>query len=1011
MPDTDLIIALKAEQGNVISTLNKVKKSVSDLEKRVNEMAREGAAATKKMEGSFRRMGDKVGGIGSRMASAFKNNMGLIIGGAGIAGFVAGTKAAIGAAAGFETKLKEVSTLLGGNATGQIQKYEKAIRELAKSSSANVEELTSGLYQVISAGTAGTESMEGSMELLKVSQQAAVAGVSDTFAAVDVLTTTLNSYGASTARAQEFSDKLFKAVALGKTTFNQLANQLGMVSSIAAEAGISFGDLTAAVAAMTKKGLSTDVAVTALRGTVVSFLKPSKELKKLYKDLGFESASAGLKQEGLVKTMERLSKAAGGNSQKLNALIPDTRAFAGATILAGKGLDEFRKASDAMAESAGATSEAYAKMSDSFDVKWKKFKNQINDLFISIGTILIPIVTAAMKALTFVIDAFIEGIGAAREAALSLIELIGPKLSPYFRGERGGAFGMPGAVKATRPGPALSPEEASDAKAVLDKALGKATSGAGKKDELTKEEKARIKKWKQAREEALRELERLELSMMDRRQKLDYNFQKNLDDIRTNRYLTQRERDDATQTLWKKYESDLAKMEEARLEKEKETQKKIDEERKARLEEINAVLRSQFEAQREYVHQLVDLRISLMGDLEQREAKIRVNLERDLARVREQAAKIGVDSAEAEYLLRRRAAKEFADAAKVVAEEPAWIEVVGKEIGTGFLREIGERGVDFFSRISSALVGPLEGLGSVLMSPLDQMSALVATAFTGEGLGKMQEMLDGFLQFWENLTENLGPVLEWLASTGVPTLIDAFVKSFPTIVRAITDNLPELSGALIDGAMQVIVAVIDQLPRIIDAIIDSIPYIINAFVKNLPALALAVGKAIARAFKDIMLGRWGGETSWLKGEEGLLPDEIPVLGKLHQGGMVTQGLSTFSDAAAQFMGAVRAHSGLFVKPLQPDEVPIIAQAGEAVMNRDWVRRVGGEDVVNRMNRAGGVPAQETTVNNILNVQHLMSNDTRRVIDEMQAETFRVGDGRVPAIVGKKSVAGFEPRRK
>ena len=119
-----------------------------------------------------------------------------------------------------------------------------------------------------------------------------------------------------------------------------MANQLGMVAPIAANAGVGFDELNAAMAAMTKSGLSTDIAATSLRGILVAMLKPSKDLVRA---LGGDPSQV-LKKEGLLGVMQKISEAAGGDTKALGKMIPDVRALNGAAILAGKGLGAERAA-------------------------------------------------------------------------------------------------------------------------------------------------------------------------------------------------------------------------------------------------------------------------------------------------------------------------------------------------------------------------------------------------------------------------------------------------------------------------------------------------------------------------------------------------------------------------------------------------------------------------------------------------------------------------------------------
>ena len=111
--------------------------------------------------------------------------------------------------------------------------------------------------------------------------------------AADAITTLLNSYGLSASHAGDVSDVLFATVKRGKTTFADLAPSIGMVAATAASAGVSLDDLGASVATMTRNGIRTERAVTALNAVVSTFLKPTKEAADYARELGFTYRAMG----------------------------------------------------------------------------------------------------------------------------------------------------------------------------------------------------------------------------------------------------------------------------------------------------------------------------------------------------------------------------------------------------------------------------------------------------------------------------------------------------------------------------------------------------------------------------------------------------------------------------------------------------------------------------------------------------------------------------------------------
>ena len=103
---------------------------------------------------------------------------------------------------------------------------------------------------------------------MEVASQAAIGGSVELETAVDGITSTVNAFAASGITAREVSDQMFTAVRTGGTTFGELSDSLFQVSPVAADLGVKFGDVAAALAQITSKGVPTSVATTQLRATL-----------------------------------------------------------------------------------------------------------------------------------------------------------------------------------------------------------------------------------------------------------------------------------------------------------------------------------------------------------------------------------------------------------------------------------------------------------------------------------------------------------------------------------------------------------------------------------------------------------------------------------------------------------------------------------------------------------------------------------------------------------------------
>ncbi len=283
--------------------------------------------------------------------------------------------------ASFEEQMAQVSTMLDQPAK-HMKRFTVGIRKMSVQFGESTETLAQGLYDILSASIAPAKALE----VLAVAARAARGGLTDTGTAADAITTILNSYGLSADRAADVSDLLFAIVKRGKTTFAELAPAIGMVASTAAAGGVSLEELGATLATLTRNGVKTQNAVTAVNQIVSAFLKPTDEAAAAAKALGFEMSSTTLKTKGLVWVFNRISKLP---PDAIAKLFPNIRALRG-VIPAVKNMQGFIKDMGVMAGRAGMAEAAYKKLANTLAQTFRKIKQGAIAAFSVIGEALAP---------------------------------------------------------------------------------------------------------------------------------------------------------------------------------------------------------------------------------------------------------------------------------------------------------------------------------------------------------------------------------------------------------------------------------------------------------------------------------------------------------------------------------------------------------------------------------------------------------------------------------------------
>lgn len=392
--------------GKASARVTKATKKVKVDLKGTSRAAATTAAATSKSFDKIGRSATKAGkAVSVNFAGAMRAAMGSVRSEifSSTTAFVGLAVGAVGAGAvkfagDFEKSLANVGTLLDDTSVS-VERYSGQLLALSKVSSKQLIDITKGLYQAISAGIPSIEGAGGAMDVLTQAVKAAEAGLSTTEESVNAFVTVLNAYKGTGLTAAKVSDQLFETVKKGRTTFPELAHSLGRVATTASTFGVSTQELLAATSTLTKAGLSTDQAMTALQATILGLARAgTKEAREGFQKLGIDASAAGLKTNGLVGQLEKLTKATGGDADALKKLFPNIRALRGVAILAGKGFNTFSKDLDFVTNSAGATERALGQFEGTFSKTFDLFKSQVQATLVEVGNRVLPEVTAGFKS-------------------------------------------------------------------------------------------------------------------------------------------------------------------------------------------------------------------------------------------------------------------------------------------------------------------------------------------------------------------------------------------------------------------------------------------------------------------------------------------------------------------------------------------------------------------------------------------------------------------------------------
>ena len=385
-------------------------------------------AAMKQMEGrmmSFSRKMESVGKSFSTMITAPS----LAAGGASVK-----------MAGDFQESMSRIEGLVG-LARSEVQGMRSDVLALSGTTARSPQELADAMFFVTSAGIRGSEAME----VLEMSAKAASAGLGETKNIADLVTSAINAYGAENLSASQATDTLVAAVREGKAEASELAGSLGQVLPIASEMGVSFDQVGASIAAMTRTGTDAGTASTQLRQILTSLLKPTSGAEKALADMGTSASELrqSLRDDGLVSVLGFLRDQMEDNEDAMSQVFGNVRALSGALDIMGNNADSNIGIFNRMRDSTGSLDAAFESAANTTNFKFNEALSNLKAAGVELGTLLLPVVNKIIGVFNDLISSF-RGLGEETQKNIimwtGLAAAVGPalivfaKLIPVLKG-------------------------------------------------------------------------------------------------------------------------------------------------------------------------------------------------------------------------------------------------------------------------------------------------------------------------------------------------------------------------------------------------------------------------------------------------------------------------------------------------------------------------------------------------------------------------------------------------
>ena len=360
---------------------------------RLETAANQSATAIQKIAAQgekLKTIGDNVSGVGEKFLPATAAVVGL------------GT-AAVKTAADFDTGMSKVAAISG--ATGDdLDALRAKAREMGAKTKFSVSEAASAFEYMAMAGWKTEDMLDGIEGIMSL----AAASGEDLATTSDIVTDALTAFGMSAQESGHFADILAAASSNANTNVAMMGETFKYAAPVAGALGYTAEDTALAIGLMANAGIKSSQAGTAIRSGLTRLVKPTKQVREAMEKYGISITDSNGRMYTLEEMMLQLREKLGGLSEAEQgaaaAAIFGTNAMSGWLAIINGSDEDFNKLSTAIDNCDGTSEQMAETMQDNLAGQLTILKSQLEELAISFGEILMPVIRKIVSAIQAFVD-------------------------------------------------------------------------------------------------------------------------------------------------------------------------------------------------------------------------------------------------------------------------------------------------------------------------------------------------------------------------------------------------------------------------------------------------------------------------------------------------------------------------------------------------------------------------------------------------------------------------------
>lgn len=400
-----------------------LQREIIETEQELKRLQEE-AATTSVTLAKIEEAGEKLEATGDTIAGAGKK---MSVLSAAVVGIGA---AAVKTTADFDAAMSQVAAVSG--ATGDdLEALRDKAREMGEKTKFSASEAAEAMNYMAMAGWKTEDMLSGLDGIMNL----AAASGEDLATTSDIITDALTAFGLSASDSAHFADILAAASSNANTNVSMMGETFKYCAPIAGALGFSAEDTAEAIGLMANAGIKSTQAGTSLR-TIMTNL--TGDLKICGDSLG-EVTIATTNADGSMRDLSdiladcRTAFAGLSESEKANTAeaLVGKNAMSGFLALMNAGEQDVEKLSTAIANCNGSAETMAATMQDNLAGQITILKSQLQELAISFGDMLMPLIRKVVSAVQSFVDRLNNMDEGTRKAILT-IGMIVAALGPFL---------------------------------------------------------------------------------------------------------------------------------------------------------------------------------------------------------------------------------------------------------------------------------------------------------------------------------------------------------------------------------------------------------------------------------------------------------------------------------------------------------------------------------------------------------------------------------------------------